>query len=194
MKKPLILGIVLLAVFAFSACSPQKDNVRDMSETEENAKKKEHSTEKTETEEKNLEDNLESPPENESTGDKLKPIKLNIYYPDSASGELISKSVEVEKIDAQIIWKELQQIGVAAEGTGVLGVEIDGDGQSMTLDLNEVFGNQIRGMGTTGENETLNSIVNTYLEAYQCQKIKITEEGGILTSGHKEYGDYLERR
>lgn len=199
MKRRLILGIMLLAVFAFSACSPQKDNVKEPSNTEETAENKEQHKNKTDSEEKEAKENkdeksLEQQPENESSGDKLQSIKLNIYYPDSESGELASKSVDVDKLDAQLIWKELQQVGVAAEGTSVLGLEVDGGGQTMVLDLNEAFGKQLRSMGTTGEKETLTSIVATYLEAFQCQKIKITEEGGILTSGHKEYGEYLERR
>ena len=37
------------------------------------------------------------------------------------------------------------------------------------------------------------SVVNTFLDAYGCEKIKITVEGNTLESGHAEYPRYMNR-
>ena len=64
-------------------------------------------------------------------------------------------------------------------------------GKALSLDVNEAFGVQLRSYGTTGETILIQSVVNTFLDAYGCEKIKITENGATLCSGHMEYGEYM---
>ena len=65
--------------------------------------------------------------------------------------------------------------------------------QVLELDVNEAFGEQLRSYGTAGETTLIESVVNTFLDAYGKEAILITENGGTLISGHKEYADYLEK-
>lgn len=51
----------------------------------------------------------------------------------------------------------------------------------------------LRSFGTAGEREIVGCIVNTYLDAYKAEEIKITEEGQTLTTGHAEYAEYLRK-
>ena len=39
-------------------------------------------------------------------------------------------------------------------------------------------------MGTTGEIQIIGCIINTYLETYDCDGIKLTEEGKVLQTSH----------
>ena len=59
--------------------------------------------------------------------------------------------------------------------------------------MNEGFGNQLRSYGTSGETMLIQSVVNTFLDTYGCEKIKITENGETLYSGHMEYTEYMEK-
>ena len=68
----------------------------------------------------------------------------------------------------------------------------DGQGQ-MELDVDEKFGEQLRSLGTAGEEELMHCVVNSFLDTFSCEKVRITENGDVLVSGHKEYGDYISR-
>lgn len=192
MKKFLILGLSLLCIVCMTACGQKKA-------TEEEELKKQVKQEENESEEKQNEQQEGSQEvggqEQENTDDvqSSSSIVIKVYYPDEESGEMTSVEVEIENLDARLIWQQLQKVGVINAGPDVLGIETNVSEGIITLDLNEAFGNQLRSMGTTGEKDLLNSIVYTYLDAYQCQKIKLTENGGVLVSGHKEYGNYLEK-
>ena len=65
--------------------------------------------------------------------------------------------------------------------------------ESLDVDFNEAFGAYVCSMGTTGEYYTIGSVVNTFLDAYGCEKVKITVEGNTLESGHAEYPGYMNR-
>lgn len=67
------------------------------------------------------------------------------------------------------------------------------DGEQLQLDVNRSFGEWLRSFGTAGEQEIMSCVVNTYLDAYGAQSIKITEEGQILNSGHMSYEEYMEK-
>ena len=181
MKRKLLYSLILLLLVGMTACG----------KTQESEKKETENTEDTENTENSKEEDTDP---QEPSSDEAGTVQINIYSIDSESGEMTSQMVEVPSIDAQVIWGELQKTGIVSNETAVLGLETTGQDGSMVLDLNKAFGEQLRSMGTTGENEIMNSIVYTYLEAFQCDKIKITEEGGTLYSGHKEYTEYLEKR
>ena len=63
--------------------------------------------------------------------------------------------------------------------------------KKIDLDFNKTTGDRIRSMGTTGESEILACIINTYLDAYECDGIKLTEEGEPLeTSSGADFNGY----
>lgn len=119
---------------------------------------------------------------------------ITIYTPNAETGEIEAVQTEVTEIDAEVVWEELQKAGLFAEDEKVLGIIEDAGNKSMELDLNHAFGEHLRSVGTTGEEEIITSIVNTYLEVFQCEKILLTEEGGELQSSHKAYDTYMEKR
>ena len=56
--------------------------------------------------------------------------------------------------------------------------------RAIDLDFNAATGEYIRSMGTTGEIQIIGCIINTYLETYDCDGIKLTEEGKVLQTSH----------
>ena len=63
--------------------------------------------------------------------------------------------------------------------------------KKIDLEFNKATGDRIRNMGTTGETEILACIINTYLDAYECDGIKLREEGEPLeTSSGANFDGY----
>lgn len=116
---------------------------------------------------------------------------VKIYYIDDM-GELASREAEVE--DERSIWAELKKDSVLAEECELLGLKVNEADRTMELDLNQATGDWIRSFGTAGETEILACLTNTYLDAYGCDKIRITEEGEELSTSHgAAVGGYMER-
>ena len=66
--------------------------------------------------------------------------------------------------------------------------------KKIDLDFNAATGNRIRSMGTTGETEIIGCIVNTYLDTYNCDGIRLTEEGNaLMTSSGADFDGYSGR-
>lgn len=181
-------------ILSLNACGKSNDVTQEKKKeavTEEEDQEKSEESEKPSEEEKII-------PEEENTdvGNEAETMteEVSIFYPNPETGEMTSKIVKMAQMDAQLIWKELQATGVVGGNTGVLGIEVDANARTIDLDLNQHFGDELRSMGTTGENEMIDSVVSTYLEAFGCEKLKITEEGKTLASGHKEYTNHMEKR
>lgn len=63
--------------------------------------------------------------------------------------------------------------------------------KKMDIDVNTAFGTYIRNMGTTGEDIVITCITRTYLETYGFERIKITEDGKVLETGHAVLDGYI---
>lgn len=108
--------------------------------------------------------------------------KVNIYYVDSETSEIVTKSTEIQ--DGFDIWSQLQKEGVLSEECGLLSIEVREKVRQIDLDISSDTGDYIRSMGTRGEIEVLGCIINTYLDAYKGEKIRITEESKPLETAH----------
>ena len=127
--------------------------------------------------------------ETEEKEDKVEVLTGKIYYIDDESGQTMEEEVEVETLDANTIWKKMQEKGIVPGDATVLSFVQNGD--TLELDLDEKFGEYIRRQGSMGEQEILKCIVNTYLDNFSAQKLKITEEGMVFSSGHAIYDSYF---
>ena len=58
-------------------------------------------------------------------------------------------------------------------------------------DSEEIECADIRGMGTTGEEQILICIKKSFLETYGCERLKITENGQPLETGHTVIKGYM---
>ena len=85
----------------------------------------------------------------------------------------------------------MKEEGILSEDCEILSFKINDTDKKIDLDFNSATGDRIRSMGTTGETEIIGCIVNTYLETYNCDGIRLTEEGNALqTSSGADFDGY----
>lgn len=102
-----------------------------------------------------------------------------------------NETVQQESLNETVLWELLKENEIVPADSRILSFQVSRS--KIELDVDTVFGEWLRGFGTTGEREIMGCIVNTYLDAYEAEEIKITEEGQTLTTGHAEYAEYLRK-
>ena len=112
-------------------------------------------------------------------------------YSIGEDGTLQSTQIAWTRGDDQAIWDELQASRILNEDSLLNAATINEEDKTIILDVNLGFGEFIRGFGTAGEQEILACVVNTFLEAYQFEGLKITEEQEPLMTGHRELDSYM---
>ena len=121
------------------------------------------------------------------------PIRsITVYYVDDGSAEVVGKRVDVSnEFD---VWNALKENGILTEDCELLNLTVNESEKRLDLDFNIATGDRIRRMGTMGEPEIVGCIVNTYLEAYACEEIRLTEEGEPFVTSHGvDLGEYTGR-
>ena len=188
MKKRLciLMGLLALSFSLVTGCGGE-------TEKEPVAENQTDNVDQPETEEPKEEQNSEETPENvENSADgeenQSETRTVNIYYVDDQTAEITTKAVEIR--DEYDIWAALQEAGILTDDCQLLSLNVNEQDRTMELDFNHATGDRVRSMGTTGETEIVGCIVNTYLEAYDCDKILLTEEGETFESSHASYDGY----
>ncbi|WP_072525291.1 GerMN domain-containing protein [Clostridium sp. Marseille-P3244] len=120
--------------------------------------------------------------EEASTEEPSETRTVTLYYVDDQTAEVTGKSVEIQ--NERDIWNALIENGILTEDCELLSLSISEGEKKIDLDFNAATGDRIRSMGTTGETQIIGCIVNTYLEAYGCDGIRLTEEGQPLQTSH----------
>ena len=88
----------------------------------------------------------------------------------------------------------MQKQKVLTEDCKLLSIKVNKEKKQMNLDFNKATGEYIRTMGTAGETAVIGCIVNTYLEAYDCTEIKLTEGGEVFQTAHgADFEGYIGR-
>lgn len=181
MKRKL-LGVLFATVLIFSGCGESPEKEKAPVKQEETDKKQEDNEIK---EDEVKEEDSEAAESQEETA------KIKIYYVDPNGEDIISKEVEVTGERSEKIVSALKNEGLLTEDCMVKSVNVDEAAKTMVIDVNRAFGNRIRSAGTLGEEQIIQCTAKTYTEAYQCEKIKITEEGNPLETGHTVYENYI---
>ena len=196
MKKKAMLLLIIGALASVSACSnsastdsAQSDNQK--TEQQEDKNKVDQSDEnKADLSEADCEKKAEDTVSNED-----KSVEIKLYVSNDDATAFVSESVKIDELTPENIVKVLIEKSVLPSDVQVLKCDkqtVDGV-ESLEIDFKEAFGAYVCSMGTTGEYYTIGSVVNTFLDAYGCEKIKITVEGNTLESGHAEYPGYMNR-
>ena len=111
-----------------------------------------------------------------------------------SSGEIQTEGVETDSLNEEKIWSLLQEKSVITPECGMNSFKVNEEEKTIDLDVDEGFGNYIRSMGTTGETEVLACVVNTYLDSFQCEKIKITEAGRTFETSGAVLAGYMTKQ
>lgn len=188
-KRMLIVGLAFALVVGLTACGSKKGNGNG---TNQNVEQEDVNKEHTDKEaiNKDKEDSGETPkPSDEKEEPTLQ--KIICYYVDSETGNVMSEEIENGTVNESSIWMELQNKGIVTDDCQVKSFEQNEEDKSIHLDVNKAFGDYVRGMGTAGETEVLKCVVNSYLDTYCYEKIKITEEGKVFETGHTVLDGYM---
>lgn len=203
----LLLCILLLVSTFVISCSKKEDTKDSMNnQTDSNANNQGddgdlNSDQDDKNSEDNQEDNQEDITVNDSTEDSEsnenqqveKKTPLVIYYGDSNVQYLLSKEVMVEELTPNHIIEELTLENVLPENVKVNKIEfLEDNGESaMKIDFSAAFAERLASLGTSGELIMIGSVTNTFLEAYDVDKMLMTVDGQTVESGHSIYDEYL---
>lgn len=197
MKKRIIVLMLTGIILSVSACSNSAGTDSSQSDNQK-TEQQEDDTDKADQQDENKADQSESDSDKkteDTVSNEDKSAEIKIYVSNDDATEFVSESVKIDELTPENIVNALVQKSALSSEVQVLKCEeqtVDGV-KSLNVDFNEAFGTYVGSMGTTGEYYTIGSVVNTFLDAYGCEQIKITVEGNTLESGHAEYPGYMNR-
>ncbi len=118
---------------------------------------------------------------------------LHVYYGDETGEKVVFHESTVDAITPEVVVEQLIENNVLNEDIKVVDFQKqEEDGVSLIhIDFSEAFQTQLFQTGTSGEWIMMASVVNTFLDAFDAEKIRITVDGVVLESGHAIYDDYL---
>ena len=199
MKRKMFIVLLTGVLLSVSACSNSSSTDASQSDNQINEQQKsDNDNQKNEKQdEQSKADQMEddSDKKENQTVQEDKSAEITIYTSNDDATAFVAESIKIDELTPENIVKVLIEKSVLPSDVQVLKCDkqtIDGV-KSLDADFNEAFGAYVCSMGTTGEYYTIGSIVNTFLDAYGCEKIKITVEGNTLESGHAEYPGYMNR-
>lgn len=180
-----------------SVGSQKEESQKEESQKEENQKEENGKTDTT-VEEKQEEAQKENPEkdtleENDSTQEQDTDIKTAIYYGNANADGFEKEEISLNSLSPEGLMERLIEKGVLAPDVGLVSFSettVDGS-KAIDLDLSKSFEEFIGTKGTSGEYLAIGSLCNTFLEAYDCEKIRITIEGSEFATGHAEYPGYM---
>ncbi len=202
MKSKLIIAILLLTlVFSLAACGRNSGDSQEPSDSSDTQTEEQKEEEPEETEEPEAEE--EQPSQDATNTDTQTPAQepvaetatITVFYSNADSTAFESSEVQIASLSPEAVLEALVSQGAltadVAENPFTMNT-VDGK-ESIELDLNSAFATYVSNMGTTGEYYTVGALVNTFLDAYECEQIRITVDGDTLSTGHAEYPGYLSR-
>ena len=196
MKKILVFVMALSLSTMFSGCN-NTDTSKDASSTVQESQKEEKkdtSQEKTEKTQDKTEKKDEQPVEadkKEDSGDhEAQDQILKLYYI-SDSEEIECTKIRTNLLQATDIWSALMGEGILNSECKMNSCAVDQEQKTIDLDVDSGTGSYIRSMGTTGEEQILTCITRSFLKTYECERLKITENGQPLETGHTVIKGYM---
>lgn len=191
--KLIIIGLVVMALI--SGCGKTADSKENKAnsteqtkdiETEQNKDvQMEENADKQEGEEQQIPDEQNV---SAQTGGNIK-----VYYSNSDASGFESEEVAIGSLSSKEVLKALVDKGVLPVDVSLLSFkEFEKDNEKLLeLDFSDKFITYIKTLGTSAEYYIVGSICNTFLDAYGSDKIHITVNGDVFTTGHAEYPGYM---
>lgn len=137
-------------------------------------------------------ENVAAQSDTEGQAGESNAVSFSLYSSNDDATGLVQETVEVAALTPENVLAVLIERGGLQGDIRILGFEQaeDNGTRVLNIDFSQEFGTYVGSMGTAGEWTIMGSVCNTFLNAYGCEKVKITVEGGVLTTGHKEYKGY----
>lgn len=112
-------------------------------------------------------------------------IPLAVYSSNDNADGLVRSEVQVEQINETVIAEKLIGKGVLPQDAAVNAFAQNE--KQLVIDFNTAFQTHLLSLGTAGESLLIQSVVNTFLEAYGAESVVLTVNGAVLESGHAVY-------
>lgn len=137
-------------------------------------------------------ENVAAQSDTEGQAGESNAVSFSLYSSNDDATGLVQETVEVAALTPENVLAVLIERRGLQGDIRILGFEQaeDNGTRVLNIDFSQEFGTYVGSMGTAGEWTIMGSVCNTFLNAYGCEKVKITVEGGVLTTGHKEYKGY----
>ncbi len=190
MKKRLLLSMLFLAgMLCLTGCEQGQTKEVNASEQEESETPGQGDQEEEEDQDQ---ENQESDQSEVDNSVQHSP-DITVYYSNEDATAFDSEEIQMGSFSAENILTALVDKGVVTADVKILSLEVkEVDGKdTIEIDFNNAFASYISSMGTSGEYYIMGGVCNTFLDAYECDQIKITVEGGTLETGHAEYPGYM---
>ena len=115
--------------------------------------------------------------------------KLHIYYSNEMADGLEVTLVDADAVTPELLLSNLAKYNIVTPDTKVRSFETEKEGEETVaiLDLSREFGNYVSTMGTSGEYVILAALTDTFLDAYQADRLRLFVEGNCLETGHALY-------
>ena len=182
----LSLSVMLLGCSGTDTSKEAKDTTQDTSQED----KQDTSQEKAEPTQDKTEQKDEQVEENDSGDHEAQDQILKLYYI-SDSEEIECAEIRTNLLQTTDIWNGLIGEGVLNSECKMNSCNVDQEQKTIDLDVDSGTGSYIRGMGTTGEEQILTCITKSFLKTYGCERLKITENGQPLETGHTVLEGYM---
>lgn len=195
MKKKMLLLILFLAgSLCLTACSSNSENLKT-SDTKNQAEQNISEEKEYNKEEPAIEQEESDVEENDTADQSLMDDSavITIYYSNDDATAFDSEEIQLDSRSPEAILEALVDKGMMAADAQILSFEttaVDGKA-TIEIDFNNEFSSYVSSMGSTGEYYVMGSVCNTFLDAYDCEQIRITVEGQTLSTGHAEYPGYM---
>ena len=111
-----------------------------------------------------------------------------LYFPNDAADDLHADTAQIPDAEPAVTTAYAQAITEQLIAHNAL----PKDGDALSLDLNEAFLAGLRESGSTGELMYMGSLVNTFLDNFNCTTVRVTVEGKPFSTGHSEYDKPLQ--
>lgn len=195
LKKGLKLFAIVMLSAALIGCGNKKEEkIPDVKEEPKQETVEKDKTEKPDEEhtQKDEEQITDNSGQDQNTPAEPETV-IKVYFSNEDATGFSTENVQLASLSADDILKALIGKGAVAADVKIESLtQSQKDGEKvLDIDFSPEFGTYVGSLGTTGEYMTMGSICNTYLEAYGCQKIKITVKGEVLSTGHAEYPGYM---
>ena len=116
-----------------------------------------------------------------------------VYFPNDTVSDLRDDTVHITDTEvayAQAIVDHLIAHDALPKDSKVLAISKDGN--TLSIDMDEAFLAGLRQSGSTGESMYLGSLVNTFLDNFNCETVRVTVEGKTFSTAHADYDKPLQ--
>ena len=203
MKKRIFI-IAILSMAILTACnesgktSDTPKNGQDKKQAEKleiNTKKNSGKEEEEEKETQGNDKISESDEKKESKSETeiKKEVTISVFYSNDDATAFTADMVKIKELTPENVLNALADNGVIDKGIKINKFEVsEVDGmQSIDIDFDQKFKEYIMSCGSTQEYYVIGGICDTFIKAYQADRIKITVDGNCLETGHNDYQDYM---